>query len=60
MICSEEWKLSGRGATYLVELDYVGMSNFLKNFDFPGDAFYILLVVDFLLLENFDGHLDNL
>lgn len=36
------------------------MSDFLKDFDFPGDAFNILLVIDFLLLENFDGHLDNL
>lgn len=43
--------------TYFVELDDVGVSNFLQDFDFPSDPFHVLLVVDFLFLKDFDGHL---
>ena len=43
---------------YFIELDDVGVSNFLENFDFSGDAFNILLVVYFFLLKNFDSNLN--
>ena len=42
---------------YLIELDDVWMSHFLKNLDLPGDTFYVLLVLDFILLKNFNSNL---
>ena len=33
------------------------MSNFLQDFDFPSDSFYIFLVVDLVFLKDFDGYL---
>ena len=33
------------------------MSNFLQDFDFPGDSFYIFLVIDLVFLKDFDGYL---
>ena len=42
---------------YLIELDDVGVSNFLENFDFSGDAFDILLLFDSDLLQYFDSNL---
>ena len=43
--------------SYLIELDDIGVTNFLQNLDFSCDAFHILLVVDLFLLKNFDCHL---
>ena len=45
--------------TYLVELDDVGVTNFLEDFDFPSDSLNVLLIVDLLLLENFDSDLQD-
>ena len=36
------------------------MANLFENFDLPGDSFNVLLVVDLLLLKNFDCHLDSI
>ena len=44
---------------YLVELDNMGVPNFLKDFDLTGDAFNVFLIVDFLFLQDFDGHLQK-
>ena len=41
----------------LVKLNYVGVSDFLENFDFSGDTLDIFLIMNLVLLENFDGHL---
>ena len=45
------------GRTYLVELDDIGVSDLLENFDLPGDSFNVLLIVDLFFLQNFDSHL---
>ena len=45
--------------TYLVELDDVWVANFLEDFDFSSDSLNVLLIVDLLLLEDFDGHLKD-
>lgn len=41
----------------LVELDDIGMANFLQNFNFPRNPFNVLLVVDLFFLKDFDGNL---
>ena len=37
---------------YLVQLDNVRMSNFFKDLDLPGNALHILLVFDFVFLQD--------
>jgi hypothetical protein len=32
------------------------MSDLLQNFDFSRDSFDILLIIDLVLLQDFDGH----
>ena len=39
---------------YLVQLNDVAVSNLLQNCDFTIDALKIRMVLDFLLLQNFD------
>ena len=41
----------------LVELDDIGVANFLQNFNFPRNPFNVLLVVDLFFLKDFDGNL---
>jgi len=36
--------------TYLVQLNHIGMSHFLQNFDFSRDTFHVLLIINLLLL----------
>ena len=36
------------------------MADLFENFDLSCDSFNVLLVVDLLLLKNFDGHLDSI
>ena len=43
--------------SYLVELDNIGVADFLENFDLSSDPLHILLVIDLLLLEDLDGNL---
>ena len=52
----EVWWLA-KGLAYLVQLNDVGVANFFEDFDFPGDAFNVFLVVYLFLLKNFDCHL---
>lgn len=40
-----------------VQLDNVGMSKYLQNANFAGDAFDVRLLDDFLFLKGFDCHL---
>lgn len=47
----------GQKITYLIELDHVWVTDFLKNFDLASDALNILLIIDLLLLKDFDGNL---
>jgi len=35
---------------YLVELDDMGVSDFLEDFNLPSDSLHVLLVVDLLFL----------
>ena len=41
----------------LVQLDHVGVSDYLQNVDFASDPLHVAFVFDLLLLENFDGNL---
>ena len=41
----------------LVELDDIGVANFLQNFNFSRNPFNVLLVVDLFFLKDFDGNL---
>mmetsp|Transcript_29514 Transcript_29514/g.44879 ORF Transcript_29514/g.44879 Transcript_29514/m.44879 type:complete len:236 (-) Transcript_29514:48-755(-) len=45
------------GLDDLVELNDVGVPHLLQDLDFPGDALHVLLVVNFVLLEDLDGDL---
>lgn len=36
------------------------MADLFENFNLSSDSFNVLLVVDLLLLKNFDGHLDSI
>jgi hypothetical protein len=38
-------------------LDDVGVANLLENLDFPRDSLDIFLVMNFVLLEDFNGNL---
>lgn len=40
----------------LVELNYIGMTNLLQNFDLSSDALHIFLVIDLFFLKNFYSH----
>ena len=40
-----------------IELYNVGVAHLLKNLDLPGNSFDVLLVMNFIFLENFDSHL---
>ena len=42
---------------YLIELNDVVVTDLLENLDLARDALHVLLVVDFLLLEDFDSDL---
>lgn len=44
------------GFNNLVKLNDVRMSDLLQNFDFSRDSFDILLIIDLVLLQDFDGH----
>jgi hypothetical protein len=41
----------------LVQLDHIGVTHLLQNFNFARDAFNVLLIVDLLFLQDFDGDL---
>jgi hypothetical protein len=41
----------------LVELDDVGVADLLENLDLSRDPFHILLIIDFLLLQDLDCNL---
>ena len=41
----------------LIQLDNVGVANLLQNLDFASDTLDVFLVIDFLLLQDFDCHL---
>ena len=41
---------------YLVELYDIWVSDLLEDFDFSGDSLDVFLIVDFVFLEDFDGH----
>ena len=41
----------------LIELNNIWMPDFLENFYLSSNTFHILLIVDFVLLENLDGDL---
>ena len=43
------------GFNNLVELNDVWMSDLLQNFDFSRDSFDVLLIVDLVFLQNFNG-----
>ena len=43
--------------TYLVELDYIGMSDDLEDVDFTSDSLHVRLVLDLVLLKYFDSYL---
>ena len=43
--------------TYLIKLDDVGVTDLFENLDFSGDALNVFLVVNLLLLQDFDCHL---
>ena len=45
------------GLDYLVQLDYVQMPDFLENLDLSGYHIYVLLVLDFALLQDLDRNL---
>ena len=45
------------GFNDFIKLNYVRMSDFLKNFDFPSNPLNILLIMDFIFLKNFNCHL---
>ena len=47
------------GFNNLIELNDVWMSDLLENFDFPGDPFNVLLIIDLVLLKNLDGYFFN-
>ena len=42
---------------YFIQLDHVGMSHFLQNFNFSRDPLDVLLVVYFILLQDFHSYL---
>ena len=42
---------------HLIQLDYLWMPHFLEDRNFPVDAFNVRMVLDFVLLKNFDGYL---
>ena len=46
------------GLNNLVQLNHVRVSHLLQNLDFSSDAFNVFLVVDLVLLQNFDGNLN--
>ena len=41
---------------YLRELNDIWVSYLLEDFDFPSDSLDIFLIVDLVLLQNFDCH----
>lgn len=41
-----------RGATYLVQLNHVGVTHLFKYVDFPGHALDVGFVFDLILLQN--------
>jgi hypothetical protein len=45
------------GLDDFIELDDVRMAYFLQDFDFTSNSLDILLIVNFVLLKNFDGDL---
>ena len=47
------------GLNNFVELDNVGMTNFLEDFDLSGDSLNILLIVNLILFQNFYGNLQG-
>ena len=47
------------GLNDFVQLDDVRVADLLENFDLASDALHIFLVVDLVLLEDFDGNLDS-
>ena len=53
-----EGMLKGNSYAYLVELDHIGVSDFLKDLNLPGDSLNIFVVLYHLFLENFYGHLN--
>ena len=42
-----------------VELDHVGVSDLLQDFDLSGDSLHVLLVMDFIFLQNFNRNLNH-
>jgi len=44
------------GFNNLIELDDVGVSNFLEDFNFASNTLNVLLVVNLFLFEDFHGH----
>lgn len=50
-------KMKNSVVAYLIKLNDVGVSDFLKNFDFSGDAFDVLFLLDPRFFEDFDGNL---
>ena len=46
------------GFNDLIELNDIRMPDFLENFYFSSNTFHILLIVDFVLLENLDSDLN--
>ena len=53
-----EGMFKGNLYAYLVELDHIGVSDFLKDLNLPGDSLNIFVVLYHLFLENFHGHLN--
>ena len=43
-----------------VQLNHVRVPNLLKNLDFPRDTLNVFLIVDLVLLEDFNGNLCQL
>lgn len=48
-----------RGLDNLVKLNNVRVTDHLQNVDFPGDAFDIINVLNFVFFKNFDGNLTD-
>ncbi len=44
------------GNCYLVELDYIAVTDLFQDGNFPVDPFEVRVVLDLFFLQNFDGY----